>query len=947
MQLQFTYEIEHELKTLSDKLRYLVHENNAHSNYVDTNIKSENLLYNLSLILAHIILKLNFIERSKSVFESIIKEYNETNKTTLVFEDFEKIEWIRFSTGEVVMPKLIQHFIWEVGYYEGQGKLIDIPIDKNDLIRCLQSYYKRCFENAHLTISKDELEAILTDYAQNKITIDFLVEKGILGRVDLNNKLFYWNGHEYSRCLKNEIASTLWLLVGGEDATISEFRKFFKLIQGAEIWIDYLDNYLNQQHTSKICELAAEFLNNENDLLKSNNEFRKIWLDAENYEHRDIKTEIPIVDFNYDNTSDFLESMNFHKWRFHQSFSYQGTRSFCYTLLRLIIQNEPKLPTPYQNALRIIKDTTRPFLVWTLYQEIPDHFPYIIPYLLTNSELIPTAFKLISKIGINDVLKTSQTNNDKKIEDSCIIENEFWLEMFDFILEKFASTDLDDKEKGVLLASILADLSEKVFTYNRNNKYSDIEHNTLRKRYETVLNRISNQRAKQRNIYPSPLIRPRIIVSVLPHIANFLQKKLSFTPPSHTQFLSLESATTDLSVEILRLSNLRFGENETSDKQREEITNSIKQLTISLHNYLSTFYSLTEIEVQTYTTSGVEKRKVKRGINEFGFEIIDWGYIFLHFERNSILQSFHNNFNKTLHFNVIESKYDEENSEQYEKIKLYLKSLMLGFISVTQKKDVYEIEGLPVKSTLAILEGCIKEFSIFYSFDNLSQKQIDVFYEIFSISGYDIYYQHLSTLLYKCINYFTGQDTDKFIENFFASSTDIGRMLTAINIFDSKEHRNIISKQISEIKIDDFIENSFTTTELQYALVEAVNSENHWELAKPLIERIQTHFKRVKHNDEHTNNLLFEVNLLLAFKEKDFYKLNNFSIPQKPYNYPAEDKKLKQKKQFYIALFKLYNDKNYDEAIRLFKLLLSEESKNIRYAFHLYRAETLKAIEIV
>lgn len=51
-------------------------------------------------------------------------------------------------------------------------------------------------------------------------------------------------------------------------------------------------------------------------------------------------------------------------------------------------------------------------------------------------------------------------------------------------------------------------------------------------------------------------------------------------------------------------------------------------------------------------------------------------------------------------------------------------------------------------------------------------------------------------------------------------------------------------------------------------------------------------------------------------------------------------------KQFYIALFKLYNEKNYDEAIKLFKSLLSDDTKNIRYAFHLYRAETLKAIEI-
>src|SRR5690606_7210805 len=119
----------------------------------------------------------------------------------------------------------------------------------------------------------------------------------------------------------------------------------------------------------------------------------------------------------------------------------------------------------------------------------------------------------------------------------------------------------------------------------------------------------------------------------------------------------------------------------------------------------------------------------------------------------------------------------------------------------------------------------------------------------FSVFGYDMYYQHLTSLLYRSINYFNGKEQAKFVQDFFVHSTDTGRMLTAINILDSKELHDIISKRISEVKIEDFIENSFTTTELQYALVEAVNSANHWELAKPLIERIQNHFKQVKHND--------------------------------------------------------------------------------------------------
>ena len=334
-------------------------------------------------------------------------------------------------------------------------------------------------------------------------------------------------------------------------------------------------------------------------------------------------------------------------------------------------------------------------------------------------------------------------------------------------------------------------------------------------------------------------------------------------------------------------------------------------------------------------------------MDQFGFEIIDWGYLFLHFEKSGVLQGIHDNFIASLYFKIGSDKYDEQNKEQLEKIKLYLKSLMLAFISINQKKYVYEIELLPVKSTLNKLEKWIKEFSMEYSIDELSSARIDVFNEHFSVFGYDIYYQHLTSLLYKCINYFVESAQKKFVRAFFANSTNTGRMLKAINIMDSKEPQDIISKRLSEVKIEDFIENSFTTTELQDALIEAVNSVNHWVLAKPLLERIQNHFKKIKHTDEQSNYVLFEVNLLLAFKEKEFKKLSDLPVPKNIYQNQRGNKRAENIKNFFIALYKLYNDKKYDDAILILKSLSTNETKNIRYAFHLYQAETLKAINEV
>jgi len=154
MQFPSSHTTEEKLKSLSERLKYLSRDTNSARLYIDQNVKSANLKLNLSLVLSKIILELHFIDRSKNIFEKIIEEYNADKKTNLSYEDFEKLNWIRIIAGEAIMPRLISHFVWQVGYYEKEGKPIEIPTAKNDLIRCLQIYSERCFQDSRLTISK-------------------------------------------------------------------------------------------------------------------------------------------------------------------------------------------------------------------------------------------------------------------------------------------------------------------------------------------------------------------------------------------------------------------------------------------------------------------------------------------------------------------------------------------------------------------------------------------------------------------------------------------------------------------------------------------------------------------------------------------------------------------------------------------------------------------------
>ena len=943
MQFPSSHTAEEKLKSLSERLKYLARDANSYRLYVDPNVKSVNLKLNLSLVLSHIILNLHFIDRSKNVFEKIIQEYNEANNTTLTFDNFEKIKWIRIIAGEAILPRLISHFVWQVGYYEKEGKQIEIPIKKNDLIRCLQMYFQKCFQDSRLTISKIELENVLSKFPFEELTVDFLIDIEVIG-FDPKADIYYWKGGEYARHLRNEIASTLWLLIGGENATDIEFRKYLKLNEGSEIWIDDLGAFLNHKDTTKICELAVSFLISETDLLKSDAEFTKIWLDAENYRHIDINTVIPVVEFNYNNAYDFLESVNYHKWRFHEAFDYQRTRSFCHSLLRIIVSCEPKHPTPYLSVLKILKDTSRPTLLWTLYSDIKREFPFVIPYLLTDSELLPIAFKLIDKIEIDNVFLSEQSNNDRKVEESCEIKNQFWLEMFELSLEQIVSVHSNDKEKGELITIILIDVSEKVFSINSSNRNSIIDHNALRKRYDLALKKLANKRITTGNTYPRPPVSPRLIHLLLPDISNYLNEKTAKRNPNHTDHLNIDHGFVDLCIEMLRFANLRVSEFEMSAGEKVKLENSSKKIITLLQNEITEFYSATEIDVQLYNSLGTEKKKAIRGVSSFGFEIIDWGYLYLHFEKSNILQSIHESFIASLNFKIDGDKYDDQNKEQFEKLKLYLKSLMLAFISINQKKDVYEIDGLPIKPTLDKLENWIREFSLKYSIDEIPKEQIDVFNERYNVFGNDIYYQQLTSLLYRSINNFSGEGKDKFVESLFATSIDTGRMLTAINILESKELLDILTKRISIVKTEEFVEKTLTITELENAMIEAVNSTDNWNLAEPLLNKIEEHYNRVKHFDENSQNLLYEVKLLLAFKEKNLNKLSLIPIPKSEYNRIKNNQIKENRKAYLIALHYLYTENQYSEAISKLESLQSIEEENIDYAFHLLRAKTLKAI---
>lgn len=939
MTLPNTYSCKEKIDLLSKKLKYLTKQPNSYKDHVDYQIKTENLLYNVSLILSHIILKFKFVDRSKSVFVEIIQGYNTKNNTNLTFDNYESICWVRTINDEIIIPETIRHYIWEVGNNEQQGKPIDIHDGKSDLVRCLQIFYQRCYYDPKIIIKKDDLEDVLKKLSSSIVDIDFLIEHKILEFNSIDNS-YFWSAHEYKRYLRNEIASILWLLMCEGKDDENEFRKYLRYLNALEIWPDNLDNYLSHENTSKICAYSVLLLNKELDLNNSVLEFNKIWLDSPRFSYVTIKSEVPFVILKSTTPLKLIEEIEYYKFRFEDSIDHQESRSIYELLLRFILQFDVSDSNPYQNTISLLNNIEKPFLVWSTYKQIGKYFPEVIPYLISNTDLTPIAYRLIDQIEINQVFLPYNEIKTDELKAKLEFINEIWIELFEITLDQISLISSVSLEIGETLGYVLSNLADGVFSFDPFNRNSTISHQSNKKRYDETF-KILNEKRTVSSTNSNQRLIPLIIIDVF----NYLKNKRTFLP--HNEYLKIELARFDIANKLLKSINLFYSDSLMPQEQKGKLSILKDDILTLLRSQIETYYSVNETDIQTYSQDTVEKREIVRGVNDFGFEMIDWGYMYLHFQQKDLISAINSKFESVICFDIHngEGIYAKQNKEQFEKIRTYLKSLLLAYHDIQRNKDSYERIELPVNATLNKLETLIEQLALKYSTDDIKKSQIDVFKEEFGFSYNNIYSQTMSSLLYKTINLFSNINRKKFISDLFSKSIDLGKMLSAINILDSKDLKDTISTRIFEVDIKEYIASRYSVTELESALIESINTESHWQqFTEPLMKKIQEHFSRTRPNNDNSQNLFFEVNLLLAFKLGEFQKLIKIEVPKLANGIRSHNPKGENRKNFYIAIFKLYNEKKYDEAIQKLNSLQSLENKNIYYAFHLYKAKILKAL---
>lgn len=933
MKLHLYPEVQSRLAAFSLRLQHLAASTDSES-YIDPKVQAENLQYSLSFTLARLISVLTFIDRSKNVVEALLHEFNQRQGTALTYGDFESIGWLRCINNDVLIPSSVKYFIWQVGYYEQEEKPVEIPQDKAIHVAFLRLFYERCYQDAKLTISPDDLAALLAPPTHSAITIRFLVERKVL--VEKNGS-FCWLGGDYVRQLGNEIAASLWLLTTDKKVTEKQFRRYVKQLHGAQVWPNDMRQFLSPAATTRISNLATAVLLQEPDLVNTDTEFRKIWLDSPSYAHIKITDEVPHVSIAGQTSAALIEHIEQHKWRFRDVFDHQASRGFHDLLLRLALSYDSLRPSPYPNTIQLLEAVDRPYIVWKTFEALGQRTPQAIPYLLNDSELAPLAFKALTKLGLSQFWVSEQENRDERYRQQQEVLGDLWLELFGSYLDIAVTATHAFDELGKSVGGILYQLAIKAFATTGSYSNGHIEQQAAATVYPKALAALGDRRIGGSRYFMGDEVPAKLIDELFSGISTSLR---TFVKLVHLEYIRVDLAAVDLSIKLLQLVT-----HQQKSKQQAAGPPAVIELIHHLRKLLDDYYTTAEVTVEQYVVTGPVTKTAKKSIDYFGAELVEWGYLFCQFSRLDLLDELATTFLDSLQINrtAKEGKYDDANQREADKLRFFLKTLLLAYLDIHPRQSRLELEGLPVNETLTWLESTIEQIATQYSQDDLAAGRIDLFEESLSL-GHDAHWVSLTALLYRCLNLFKSESRRQFLERFFDQSLELGRMLAAINLLDSQELREAVAEKIDQTNLDDFIKSKHTVTDLEETLIEAINSSTHWQaFAEPLLQRVQRHFKDRGYRNER-QNLLFEIELLLLYKRKDGDHLKGIAIPTLPEHLSRQKDQLGRLKEFFLSLHLLYNEHQFDNAIPMLERLLAYEPSNIRYAFQLYRARTLQAI---
>lgn len=933
------YETYSRIERLSEKIGMLADTDTSFKSYFDINVRQANLQYNLSWIISKVLVIADLPRKvTFEDFEEHLQRFNHDNSSNLTVADFTRLGWIRKINGALGLPSLVSRALRKINSNEN----IRVPENYELHIRCLSDFYWQCYKTHRpLKINSASLASIMS---QQEISL--LVEKGILS-IKENVSDFYEIKcvEDTCRYIRNEISSAVWILLKEDAGCPSEKEKFLKFIEIIKTWLyfwpDNLKAYLPNHDLNIIVGQAVNLLLAEDDLIDDGYEFQKSWLDQPLYGHHNLFDPIPGIALQFATPFDTLRIIKQFERYYQGIFDHSDLRSFYHLLIYIIVDNDQnygEAHSRYPNVISLMKDMRRPYVIELTYSELKRSKPEIFPYFLLHHELVPIALNAFSEIQFSDK-SVSKYDHVDKYKALKVQETEMWKEAYGIFLNTLVKRELDS-EGARALSEILVFQCEQFF-YSWGALYQNtVDHLEAKARFEIAINKLAEVKSQ---FTSASGLKTRIFPNYLRLIFEFLKDN---EKKNHYERTSLPCAELELASQILRLCNTSFFQGEISEGQRADLDRLKIDLSEYVFQMISGFF-ISETRQKYDIHTGVwETIKVKRGLFDFGMEIIEWGYIFLHLQHARLLLKFVDTFKSTIVFETgsNEGKYHSQNIEQYYKLSLFIKVIGIGVLQFNREFVELETISSQVAKVKSYLHALLLDMSVKHSINDLPNGRINVFDDRYPSLQNNLYHLDIADIVFTCFDLSTENEQELFLRSFFEDTLDLELLLNAYNIFESGKSKAIIAGQIQSINIQEFIRSRSTVTQLESCIIEAVNSDVYFSFALPIMEKVESHITRVQLRTKEYESFFFSIRLLLAFKNKDVSLIQETPAPKDISTASGYNAEAENKRSYFIGLHKLYNQRDFDGAITIFQRLITINPDDYEIRYRLFHANILKFV---
>ncbi|MBQ4818889.1 hypothetical protein [Aquimarina sp. MMG016] len=917
------------LVSLSKIIKRYSQTNNLFDQQFDSNSAFSSLQYNIVPALVEIFLSGSLTFLKDTDLKKSIKQYNSTQDDKINFEELLKKGWIRLINNEIRVAKKI-YSLGKNGSNRSDLELTEQDSKELDFIKWLPINLDK-----NVFIDQTNISQILDKY---KIPVDHLINNSVV--ISNENGTFKWNNS--SRLIANfeqEITALLWSKLEVENNGLESFKKFIKYRLHIINRFPVIQNkYFNRNQKKLLVTLVDELLTNEGDLIDIGFENHKIFLDghATHYPNLDV-SELKI---NKEDAYTIYKSYDEFPGSLQNDIIIQDSRIEYSLAIRFLILNDS---IQLDETRKLLNHLDKPYVVYKILYQLKGYRAHSIPYLMIDEKNFALAFYLINGLGFEAEKPGAFENSNSLIQDSISKLNSFLLLLFEEILNAISYLAYQNNigNSATQITRIFLLLSKNTFKFNRNVYDQSLTIHTLSKElYSDCLRIFQNQKVNLKN----PTKDFNSLFQLLGHdLVNNISIELQ-------QFKSISSIIIlpvyliDLSIEILKISSLHKTTvpNGFDDKKIK------RKILSTILKRFGKIYKIKSPKKLQYSgkTSFIN---TSFQVDEFGIEVIDWGAFCVQLYNFDKLESFYKYFSsKNFDNKISDGVYSNTNLGEAKKLIINFKILMIGYLQLTKNNNTYYVSNRPgtIATIKKILFEQIKYYALHYNSDiHLSNGYLDIFnFRYFHLTG-NPYYKPLLDLFMGIINGLEDiSESKEILNDFFKNNRDLVRLLKTSNLIKHPDLKVTINSLIDKQNVSEF--DTIWRPELENALVESVNSDDHYLKAEEFLKRLESQMKNTSgFHKEEKQDFIYRVKLLIALRKKDLETIKNLEYPKIRNFYYNHQHQITNIKEHYIALYHINIDNDFKRGIEILMELVITEPENINYQFDLYEAKTLNAVK--